>query len=186
MWWGCYGLRLSHKPSELAHSFLFCSYVYCYLYGPFNCISCHKFSRQLSVFSLSSLELISALLVLSTICLFMKVSVSPDIIPRGWLGSKHRLTKKFLLPTFLIMAVSVFPHLYGALNSNPPPQFVGTLRYRNIELFTDYSVMTTDICGNIELLDYTAVRLSGLWEHRAVGLCSCGNIVLWDFAVLGR
>ena len=46
-------------------------------------ISSHEFSRQLSVFSLSSSGLISALLVLSTICLFMKGSFSPDIVPRG-------------------------------------------------------------------------------------------------------
>ena len=34
-WWGCYGLCLRHKLTELAHSFLVC---FC-LYGPFNCIS---------------------------------------------------------------------------------------------------------------------------------------------------
>ena len=51
-----------------------------YLYGPFNCISFHKFSRQLSAFSLCSSGLTSALLVLSTTYLFMKVSFSPDII----------------------------------------------------------------------------------------------------------
>ena len=42
-WWEYY---------ELAHSFLFCSCVYFCLYGPFNCISFHKFSQRLSVFSL--------------------------------------------------------------------------------------------------------------------------------------
>ena len=36
-----------HKPTELAHSFLYCSCVYFCLYGPFNCISFYKFSRQL-------------------------------------------------------------------------------------------------------------------------------------------
>ena len=36
-------------------------------YGPFNCISFHKFSRQLSAFSLCFSGLTSALLVLSTI-----------------------------------------------------------------------------------------------------------------------
>ena len=41
-----------------------------------------------SVFLLCSLDLIFAWLVLSTICLFMKLSFSPDIIPSGWLGSK--------------------------------------------------------------------------------------------------
>ena len=54
-WWGC-----------------------CGLYSPFNCISFNKFSRQLSAFSLCSSGLISALSVLSTIHLFMKVSFSPD------------------------------------------------------------------------------------------------------------
>ena len=34
----------------------------------------------------------SALLVLSTVCLFMKVSFSPDIIPGDWLSSKHQWT----------------------------------------------------------------------------------------------
>ena len=41
-----------HKPTELAHSFLLCSCVYSCLRGPFNCISFHKFSRQLSAYSL--------------------------------------------------------------------------------------------------------------------------------------
>ena len=66
------------------------------LCGPFNCISFHKFSRQLSVFSLCSCGLSSALLVLSTIYLFMKVSFSPDIILSRWLGSKHKLTELFI------------------------------------------------------------------------------------------
>ena len=84
-----------HKPTELAHSFLFCSCVYFCLYGPFNCISFHKFSRQLSAFSLCSSTLISALLVLLTIYVLLKVSFSPDIILRGWLGSKLQLTINF-------------------------------------------------------------------------------------------
>ena len=79
-----------HKPTELACSFLFCSCVYFCLYGPFNCISFRKFSWQLSAFSLCSSGLISALLVHSTYH-FMKVSLSPDIIRSGWLGSKHQL-----------------------------------------------------------------------------------------------
>ena len=54
------------KPTELAHSFLFCCVCFC-LFGPFNCISFHEFSWQLSAFSLSSSGLFSALLVLSTI-----------------------------------------------------------------------------------------------------------------------
>ena len=53
------------------------------LYGPFNCILFHKFSQQLPAFPLCSSCLISALLVLSTIYFFMKVSLSPDIILCG-------------------------------------------------------------------------------------------------------
>ena len=53
---------------------------------PFRLISFHKFSRQLSAFSLCSSGLMSALLVLSAIYLFIKVSFSPDIILCGWLG----------------------------------------------------------------------------------------------------
>ena len=48
------------------------------LNGPFNCILFHEFSQQLSAFSLCSSGLISAVLVLSTSYLFMKVSLSPD------------------------------------------------------------------------------------------------------------
>ena len=51
-WWGCCGLCFWHTPTELAHSFLFSSCVYFCLYGPFNCISFYKFSRQLFAFSL--------------------------------------------------------------------------------------------------------------------------------------
>ena len=90
--WGCWNLGLWHVLTELAHSFLFCSCVRFCLYGPFNCISFHKFSRQLSAFLHSSSRLVSALLVLSTVCLFMKVSLSSNIILCGWLGLKHRLT----------------------------------------------------------------------------------------------
>ena len=78
------------KPTELAHSFLF-YFCFC-LHGPFNCISYHKFSQQLSVFLLSSSGLISALLVLSAISLFVKVSFSLDKIPSGLLGWKRQLT----------------------------------------------------------------------------------------------
>ena len=45
-------------------------------YGPFNYISFHKFSQQFSAFSLCSPSLISALPVLSTIYLFVKVSLN--------------------------------------------------------------------------------------------------------------
>ena len=56
--WHC-GLCLWHKPPKLAHSFLFCFYMYFCLYGPFNCISFHQFSQQhlLSNSALSALFL---------------------------------------------------------------------------------------------------------------------------------
>ena len=76
----------------LTYYLIFCSFICFCLYGPFNFISFREFSRQLSVFSLCSSGLSSSLLVLSTIYLFMKVCFSPDIIPSGCLGSKHRLT----------------------------------------------------------------------------------------------
>ena len=56
-WWGCCGLWLWHTPSEFAHSCLFCYCVCFCLYGPFNCISFHKFSRELSALSVCSSDL---------------------------------------------------------------------------------------------------------------------------------
>ena len=50
--------------------FLFCSCACFCLYGPFNCISFRKFSRQLYIFSLCSSGFTSALLVLSYISLY--------------------------------------------------------------------------------------------------------------------
>ena len=76
-----------NQPS-LPTPFLFCFCVYFCFYGPFNCISFHKLSLQLCF--------ISALLVLSTVSFFMKVSFSPDIILCGWLGLKHQLTDCFM------------------------------------------------------------------------------------------
>ena len=92
-WWECYGSCFWHKPTELAHFFLLCSCVYFCLYGPFYCFSFHKFSQQLSAFSLCSSGLITALVVLSTVYiynLFMKVSLSPGVALCGWLDLKHQ------------------------------------------------------------------------------------------------
>ena len=75
-----------------AHSFLILFLCLFLSYRPFNCISFHKFSRQLSAFSLCSSGLISASFFLSTIYLFTKVSLSPDVILCGWLGLKRLLT----------------------------------------------------------------------------------------------
>ena len=94
-WWGCCGLCQRHTPTKLAH-YLSCSCVYFCLYGPFNCISFHKLSWQLSAFSFCSSSLNSAFLVVSAKYLFMKVSLSPDRILCGWLGLKHQATSSFL------------------------------------------------------------------------------------------
>ena len=83
-WWGRYGLCLRYKPTELVPSlFLFFSCVCFCRYSPFNCISFHKVSRQLSAFSLCSSCLNSALLAHSTIYILLKVSLSPDTILCG-------------------------------------------------------------------------------------------------------
>ena len=81
-----------HKPTKLAHTFLYCSCVCFRLYGPFNCISFHTFSGQLSAFSICSSDPISALLVIQTKYLFMKASLSPDIILCVWQSLKHQRT----------------------------------------------------------------------------------------------
>ena len=81
-WWGWCGLCFSHKPTELAKSSLFCSCVSFSLYGPFNCVSFHQFSRQLSAFSLCSCGLITASLVFSALYLFLKVSLNVSLRDR--------------------------------------------------------------------------------------------------------
>ena len=78
-WWGRYGSCLRHEPTELAHSFCFVpvsisvfialSTVFHSLNSPDNFLLSHS--------------VLPVLLVLSTICLFMKVSFRPDIIPSG-------------------------------------------------------------------------------------------------------
>ena len=102
-WWGCRDLCLWHKATKLAHSFLFCACIRFRLYGPSTCISFHKFSWQLSAFSLCSSSLNSASLVLSTTYLFIKVPLSPDMILCGWLGLKHQLQFYLLLCLFAFL-----------------------------------------------------------------------------------
>ena len=80
-WWGRYGLCLRHTPTKLARSF-YCPCVvsaFMALSTVFHSLN----SPDNSSFSDCSSGLISAVLVLSTTCLFMKVSLSPDIILRG-------------------------------------------------------------------------------------------------------
>ena len=81
-WRGCYSLCFTRKLTELAHSVLFCSCVCFCLYGRFNYISFHTFSRRLSAFSLCSSGVISAVLVLSTIQLiYISLWKSPSAPP---------------------------------------------------------------------------------------------------------
>ena len=92
-WWACCGLcqKDMNQPS-LPTSFYSVLVSLLSLYGPFNGTSFQKFSRKPSTFLLCSSGLISALLVLSTIYLFVDVSGNPinsDVVPGGSLGSKH-------------------------------------------------------------------------------------------------
>ena len=89
-WWRCCGLCQGHKPTELAHSFLFCSCACFCLYGLAYTTVFHLINSPAnSLLSHCSSGFNSALLVLSAVYLFMKVSLSPDIILCGWLGLKH-------------------------------------------------------------------------------------------------
>ena len=93
-----------HKPAELAHSFWFFLVsvsVFMALSTVFHSIN----SPDNTPLSLCSFGLFSALLVLLTTNLFMKVSLSPDIILIGWLGSKHQLTN------YLLMKVLISPDI---------------------------------------------------------------------------
>ena len=90
--WAWLGKKKKRESTTTSNLFILFLCLFHSVYGPFNYISYHEFSRQLSAFSLCSSGLISALLVLWTIYLFMEVSFSPDIIHCGWLGLKHQLT----------------------------------------------------------------------------------------------
>ena len=72
-WWGC----CDHINQPSSPTPFYSVLVSISVYGPFNCISFHKFSRQLSAFSLCSPGLNSALLVLSTIYLFHETLPQP-------------------------------------------------------------------------------------------------------------
>ena len=103
-WWWCCSLCFWHKPTELGHSFLFCSYVYFCLYGLFNCISFHKFSWQLHFLTLLFQFYFCIIGPFNYIYLSVKVSFRPDIILCGWPGWKNQLTNCF----FKVTGVSEF------------------------------------------------------------------------------
>ena len=74
-----YVLDINQPSLPTAFTLFLCLFL---SYGPFNCISFHKSSRQLFAFSLCSPSLISALLDLSTIYLFLKVSLNGFRVPQ--------------------------------------------------------------------------------------------------------
>ena len=106
---------------------MFLSVCFC-LHGPFNCFSFHKFSQQLSAFSLCFSGLIFALLVISTI-ISMKVSLSSYIILCGWLGLKHQLTNlpgsfNFIF-SILFLHSDICPGYWICLSGNSLKRFQG-------------------------------------------------------------
>ena len=88
-WWVCccggyvvvyvFDINLPNSPTPF-YSIL--GSIFC-LCGAYNCVSSIDSPNKLSAFSLCSSGLTSALLVLSTLYLFIKVSFSPDIILCG-------------------------------------------------------------------------------------------------------
>ena len=94
LFWHCVSTGSPSRGEDVAEPSLPTAFYYVFVSVSvfINCASFHTFFRQLSAFSLCSSGLISALVVLSTIYLFMKVSFSPDIILCGWLGLKLKLT----------------------------------------------------------------------------------------------
>ena len=121
---------LPHKRKFLAQLPFFC------LHGPFNCISFHKFSRQLSVLSLCSSGLISALLVLSTVFhsinspanFLFSHSVLPVLSPPCWSFQLYFIP--YILPPTLCSLTLFFRsylRLTGSFNCIPP--YGSLLRY---------------------------------------------------------
>ena len=112
-WWGCWSLCLWRKPTELAHSCLFCSCVYFCLHGPFHCVSFHKLSQQLSAFSLCSSGLIAAILVLSTILYLYESFLQPwydTLWLTGLKAPTNQLCYSYYPNTFEILKrLPVFP-----------------------------------------------------------------------------
>ena len=91
-WLRCYCLCQRHESTELAHSFLYSVLASVSLFMVLSTVFHSINSPNNSAFSLCSSGLISVLLVLSTLYLPIKVSLSPDVILCGWLGLKHQLT----------------------------------------------------------------------------------------------
>ena len=104
-----------NQPS-LPTPLLFCSCVYFCRYGPFNCISFHKSSRQLSVLSLCSFGLLCSVLNLSR----MSPRAHLHVVGMLWFMSDINQPS---LPTIfysVLVSVSVFmarPTVFHSINS---------------------------------------------------------------------
>ena len=92
--------------------------------GPFNLISFHKSSRQLPAFSLCSSGLISAFLLLSAVCLFMKVSLSPwahlhmvGMLLVTFLTESSRACPLFLFCSSVCFCLMVLSTVFHSMNS---------------------------------------------------------------------
>ena len=90
-WWGCYSLCCRHKPTELAHSFLFSSCVSFCPFGPFICVSFINFPDN-SPLSHSVLLVLFCFIGRFNYIPLYESLLSPDIILCGWLGLKHQVT----------------------------------------------------------------------------------------------
>ena len=124
--WGCCGLWFWHKPTELVHSFLFCSCVYFCLYGPFNCISLHKFSRLLFTLvtdlerrSLKNIKKLQT--AIHSICVLW-IHSSPRGLTLTWwvcygLCQRHRPAVVALSFLSILVSVSVFMALSTVFHS---------------------------------------------------------------------
>ena len=80
-WWGCCGLCFLHKPSELAH-FVYFVLMSVSVFMALSTVLYSINSPDNSQFSYSVLPILFLTFsALSAIYLFMKVSLSPDVIP---------------------------------------------------------------------------------------------------------
>ena len=134
--WLSFSLSLSLVPTGspsrggdvmvYVHSFLSHSCVCFCLYGPFNCISFHQFSRQLFAFSLRSSGLILPYWFFQ-LYVSLWVSLIPDIILCGWLGLKHQLTNSLSLSLwFSILNVLWAPLMRNAFNQTEGEEYQRT------------------------------------------------------------
>ena len=85
-------LSLWHDPTELAHSFLFCSCVYFCLYGPFHLYFIPSILPTTLRFLALLFQWYFCLIGPFSCISLMKLSFSPDLILCGWLDLECQLT----------------------------------------------------------------------------------------------